>query len=437
MKKNYKFISVLLAASMLSVPIVSLPANAAVDDPIVESDSSIERPYREEIAINYYCSLADKIINEYADYYTEESITNLRSGELDAMWVSPLIDGVEDYSQDDFVIALENFENSFLELEPVKDVSNIVTYDKAKRMYELAALYYNIDADSDQYRFAINTLESYGGYYYIGVSPATASPMINVFHIKDYSFEVNNVYEKSELCELAIDIDTEETLPIEDAFRCNKIDVDSFFEYYLDHSDEFTFKMFINGDADFDNKLTVMDATEIQKILAGLSEHNSSKSISELVYDADGDGKISVTDATYIQKKLVGLPADDDFEYVKDVPPFLPANIKPLDKETENMIKQDFIRDKNISENDVEIYYYGTLSDGSMLVYPEVYGAVYFQWLVFEEIGDYIYSMCCGGVDVKIYKDHNFYSIKEAYERGRLSDSDLDETAEILGFLKK
>lgn len=70
------------------------------------------------------------------------------------------------------------------------------------------------------------------------------------------------------------------------------------------------------GDTDFDGKLTVLDSTEIQLVIAGLSEFEDfdvikAEFLSEekLVYisDIDRDGYRSVMDATAIQLKLAKL----------------------------------------------------------------------------------------------------------------------------------
>ena len=65
----------------------------------------------------------------------------------------------------------------------------------------------------------------------------------------------------------------------------------------------------ILGDVDGDSKVTILDATYIQKKLASLPipfEFN------DKVSDTDGDGKVTVLDATYIQKWLASLPANNN-----------------------------------------------------------------------------------------------------------------------------
>ena len=63
----------------------------------------------------------------------------------------------------------------------------------------------------------------------------------------------------------------------------------------------------ILGDADGDGKVTVLDATAIQKKLASIEP----ASFSEKAADVDGDGKVTVLDATLIQKWLANLPAPE------------------------------------------------------------------------------------------------------------------------------
>lgn len=58
------------------------------------------------------------------------------------------------------------------------------------------------------------------------------------------------------------------------------------------------------GDVNLDGKISVDDATDIQKYLASMITFSSTQ---ESVADADGDGKIGISDVTEIQKYLAGL----------------------------------------------------------------------------------------------------------------------------------
>ncbi|MBQ3417242.1 MAG: dockerin type I repeat-containing protein [Ruminococcus sp.] len=56
---------------------------------------------------------------------------------------------------------------------------------------------------------------------------------------------------------------------------------------------------YLRGDADGDGKVTILDATAIQRSLAALPV----KSFNEKAADVDGDG-LNITDATWIQRYL-------------------------------------------------------------------------------------------------------------------------------------
>lgn len=64
--------------------------------------------------------------------------------------------------------------------------------------------------------------------------------------------------------------------------------------------------VYVIGDADYDWKITIKDATMIQKILAGLEEYKSVVCVSR-PEDKDRDGRVTIKDATAIQKQIAGL----------------------------------------------------------------------------------------------------------------------------------
>ncbi|MGN0449311.1 MAG: dockerin type I repeat-containing protein [Ruminococcus sp.] len=58
------------------------------------------------------------------------------------------------------------------------------------------------------------------------------------------------------------------------------------------------------GDVDQDGKITVQDATEIQRL--GLGIGTTEGSLASVLADVNGDGRISILDVTYVQKYLCG-----------------------------------------------------------------------------------------------------------------------------------
>ena len=62
-------------------------------------------------------------------------------------------------------------------------------------------------------------------------------------------------------------------------------------------------KRVVLGDTDGDGKVTILDATAIQRRLADMS----TQSFIEAAADVDGDGKVTILDATAIQRVLAGM----------------------------------------------------------------------------------------------------------------------------------
>ena len=58
------------------------------------------------------------------------------------------------------------------------------------------------------------------------------------------------------------------------------------------------------GDADGDGKVTILDATRIQRVLAGLDQKSANYDVAA---DVDQDGKVTIIDATCIQRYLASL----------------------------------------------------------------------------------------------------------------------------------
>lgn len=107
------------------------------------------------------------------------------------------------------------------------------------------------------------------------------------------------------------------------------------------------------------------------------------------------------------------------------------------DESVENQIKDDYIAnvDNDADVKKMEINYYGTLSDGSMLVFVDC--KYYYECVVdYKVIGKYVYYTPTKDETIVVYKNHEFIEIIEAYQDGTLTDELLDETAEILCFAK-
>ena len=73
-------------------------------------------------------------------------------------------------------------------------------------------------------------------------------------------------------------------------------------------------KEYLRGDYDQDGKITIMDATRAQNILAKLYVEEDEDML--VGVDADGDGKLSIMDATRIQNVLAKIKNMDGTDYV-------------------------------------------------------------------------------------------------------------------------
>ena len=91
------------------------------------------------------------------------------------------------------------------------------------------------------------------------------------------------------------------------------------------------------GDADSDGRVTILDATAIQRSLAALPVNGE---FSEEAADVDGDSGITILDATYIQRWLAGLDTPYPIGSQSDAPtedpsgqPTNPPSQRPTDEE--------------------------------------------------------------------------------------------------------
>ena len=65
----------------------------------------------------------------------------------------------------------------------------------------------------------------------------------------------------------------------------------------------------ILGDIDGDEEITIVDATLLQRHVAGIA---ISYTVSDQIADVDNDGEVTILDVTYIQRWLAGIASNDD-----------------------------------------------------------------------------------------------------------------------------
>lgn len=97
-------------------------------------------------------------------------------------------------------------------------------------------------------------------------------------------------------------------------------------------------------------------------------------------------------------------------------------------------LKQKIVDEDSWLESTEQVYidYYGTLSDGSMLLYVRYDGMSFLTAIDQVVVGKYYYQNPNLGDEVKIYRDNKLSRIPDEYKAGTISDELLDEIAYIL-----
>lgn len=96
-----------------------------------------------------------------------------------------------------------------------------------------------------------------------------------------------------------------------------------------------------------------------------------------------------------------------------------------------NLFGYEYVPGEPLDLSDIMVTYFGTLSDGSLVLNVEDANLGVLDWEITETIGKYRYVMCDSGQSAYIYKDHQFYYIVDAYNSGMIDDDVLDELYEI------
>ena len=112
------------------------------------------------------------------------------------------------------------------------------------------------------------------------------------------------------------------------------------------------------GDADGDGEVSILDATCVQRTLAGLNDDSDGR-VGRLG-EVDGDGELSILDATFIQRWLAGM----DVEYAigepvsHDAEPTQAPTVKPTAAPTEPVVQPTEPDDEVTKvKNDITIYF--------------------------------------------------------------------------------
>lgn len=108
-----------------------------------------------------------------------------------------------------------------------------------------------------------------------------------------------------------------------------------------------------------------------------------------------------------------------------------------IDQEVKEQIERDYVAftSNQYTVDQIDVSYYGTLSDGSMIVHISRAGILLPQ-IEYTVIGKYVYITGNKNDGMVLYKDRKFKDFDEAYLDGSLTDELLDELAVTLSFAK-
>ncbi len=255
---------------------------------------------RDKLILCYF--YGEEILNNYTEYFSEESIYNL--------WFCMQSTPFALYyakSQEEVDKAANDLEAVLTNLEQTVENPDIVSYNEAKRTNEILKDYfaklYDNESDASYFIDNLPLFKDFNGYRLVSAHYNGYFTQINSIRMGDYILESNNLYDPSELACMAVNSQTGEVITLEEAIESGIVDLDKLFECY--DNTYFNFKMYLIGDADYDGRLTVKDATLIQKTAIGILEEDKKDLKKDSAYDFNKDGRVSIIDTTDVQRKLV------------------------------------------------------------------------------------------------------------------------------------
>lgn len=187
---------------------------------------------------------------------------------------------------------------------------NVENLDELEQKYQVCYGYFSTSNSSETPDWAL--VYAFCGW---GIEPGIPTGIYLYTVCSDYFLDASGTLSEPYEFAYYVYVPSENKIyTLNEAFDAKLENIDYTFTQYLLVNKPYCTNIIV--DADKDRKLTVLDATAIQRKLAGLatlmdniaSEHNAS--YSERLYslsDVDRDGELSILDATAIQMKLAQI----------------------------------------------------------------------------------------------------------------------------------
>lgn len=244
----------------------------------------------------HYC---ESILDNYLDYYDESAQELISETKFDAQ-LTLLYPENEEYfygKTDEIVEIVKTF-------KPSVENADIPLFEDILAIREKADAYLkNYSSDEDDINIYCPEFLDFDGYKIVSASTNVVLPTILSKRVNGCILESNNYYIPSDLGYLAINTETGDVLELEEAIENGVIDVEKLYAY--NSANNMRFDMYLIGDADSDGKLSIKDATLVQKASVELEEIVYTEYQNDTTFDCNGDGTVNVTDATAIQKTIV------------------------------------------------------------------------------------------------------------------------------------
>ena len=247
----------------------------------------------------------EQAVRKYADTVTGICVMRLQN--MSDAEACILADNTQQ-EVDEAVLAIESM---FAKAKLKEADEDIILFDEFYKIYE-AMQQEGEKVINAEFYFANPEFKDFDGYRIVRASSNISLPVIYVFVVDGYIFELVNEYYPYGLALCAVNADSGNVLKLEDAINNGYVSADEFFSYYRENKNTFSFNMGLCGDINQDYVLNINDVTLLQRCLSEIatvekSAVNNYDFYSYDITDCNNDGKSSVNDVTQIQRKLANI----------------------------------------------------------------------------------------------------------------------------------
>lgn len=267
---------------------------------LYEAITALEACNLDEVKLRKYCTYGNEIYENYYNYFSKESMSDLSDALFDARMAL-----YYENTQEGIDTETAELAQTLSSLVITQENPDIVLFDEYRQVCAYTETYMEeYISDESTYWYSMPEFIYFDGYrlvsaYYNIPNP----PMAYSMRTDKYIVESKSYNTPSGLGYLAVNAGTGDIITLEDALESATIDADELFESYSDYN--YKLDMYVIGDTNYDGKVNIADATLVQKTVVGLAQEDRKNLEQDSPFDYNGDGVVNVTDATAIQKSLI------------------------------------------------------------------------------------------------------------------------------------